>query len=90
VPFYYLAVCILQVSQLKLEFDRLMSANQTVTNRAEKLAADNARLQELCNHQRKQVDDQREQLATLQHSLKHGGNNSTNVKQSTSTVPVVG
>ena len=79
-----------QISQLKLELDRLMSANQTVTNRAEKLAADNARLQELCNHQRKQVDDQREQLTTLQHNLKHGGNNSTSVKQAVSTVPIVG
>ena len=74
-----------QVAQLKLELNRSLANNQTITVRVEKLASDNARLQELCNHQRKQVDDQREQLTSLQFNLKQGGGSSLSGPRSTST-----
>jgi hypothetical protein len=58
---------------LKQEIGLLQSANQALTNRAEKLTIDYTRMQEMSSHQRKQIDDQRDQIASLQTGFKHGG-----------------
>jgi len=55
---------IVQVAQLKIEIDRLNSANLAAASRADKVMADCTRLQELSNHQRKQIEDQRDQLSS--------------------------
>jgi len=58
-----------KVSQLKVELDKMQSANLSVNSRADKLSADCSRLQELSTHQRKQLDELRDKLS--QHDGRH-------------------
>jgi centromere protein F len=52
-----------KVGQLKVEVDKMQSANLALTSRTEKLSADCSRLTELSTHQRKQLDELKERLA---------------------------
>lgn len=65
-----------------------MTSNTSAMNRVDKLTSDNSRLQEMCNHQRKQIEDQRDQINSLQHNLKLGNGNRVNISCSVSSTPV--
>ena len=66
----YVALLYIQTTQLKMEAERYQQESVAANAKVEKLTAEYNRFQELSNHQRKQIEDQRFRIGELERELK--------------------